>query len=79
MALSEDIRERVVKAVTEEGMSRNAAARRFGVGIASAVRWVARFHAAAGSARRRWVGTVVPDGSKSIAVICWASTAASRT
>lgn len=45
MALSEDLRERVVKAVIDEGMSRNAAARRFGVSIASAVRWVARFQA----------------------------------
>ena len=43
MALSEDLRERVVGAVVEGGMSRNAAAKRFGVGIASAVRWVARF------------------------------------
>lgn len=45
MALPDDLRERVVRAVVDEGMSRNAAARRFGVGIASAVRWVARFHA----------------------------------
>jgi transposase len=45
MALSGDLRERVVNAVVEEGMSRNAAAKRFGVGIASAVRWVARFEA----------------------------------
>src|SRR6516164_175616 len=43
MALSDDLRERVVKAVVDAGMSRNAAAKRFGVGIASAVRWVARF------------------------------------
>ena len=39
-----DLRERVVAAVVEEGMSRNAAAARFGVGISSAIRWVARFH-----------------------------------
>ena len=45
MALSDDLRERVVKAVVDEGLSRSAAARRFGVGIASAVRWVARFKA----------------------------------
>ncbi len=45
MALSDDLRERVVKAVVDEGLSRNAAAKRFGVGIASAVRWVARFKA----------------------------------
>jgi transposase len=43
MALSDDLRERVVGAVVEGGMSRNAAAKRFGVSIASAVRWVARF------------------------------------
>jgi transposase len=45
MALSDDLRERVVRAVVDEGMSRNGAAKRFGVGIASAVRWVARFKA----------------------------------
>ena len=43
MALSDDLRERVVEAVVLGGMSRNAAAKRFGVSIASAVRWVARF------------------------------------
>ena len=43
MALSDDLRERVVGAVVEEGMSRNAAAKRFGISVASAVRWVARF------------------------------------
>ena len=37
--LSEDLRIRVIRAV-EGGLSRNAAARRFGVSIASAVRWV---------------------------------------
>ena len=45
MALSEDLRERVVRAVVDGGLSRNSAAKRFGVGIASAVRWVARFNA----------------------------------
>jgi transposase len=44
MALSDDLRGRVVGAVVGDGMSRNAAAKRFGVGIASAVRWVARFN-----------------------------------
>ena len=43
MALSVDLRERVVSAVVNEGLSRVEAAKRFGVGIASAVRWVARF------------------------------------
>src|SRR5271169_5174409 len=45
MALSDDLRKRVVEAVVEAGLSRNAAAKRFGVSIASAVRWVARFKA----------------------------------
>jgi transposase len=45
MALSDDLRERVVGAVVEGGISRNAAAKRFGVSIASAVRWVARLKA----------------------------------
>jgi transposase len=37
--LSADLRMRVIRAV-EGGMSRNAAARRFGVSVASAVRWM---------------------------------------
>ena len=37
--LSADLRIRVIRAI-EAGMSRNAAARRFGVSIASAVRWM---------------------------------------
>lgn len=37
--LSEDLRVRVIRAV-EGGMSRNGAARHFGVSIASAVRWM---------------------------------------
>ena len=45
MALSDDLRERVVRAVVDDGMTRNGAAKRFGVGVASAVRWVARFTA----------------------------------
>jgi transposase-like protein len=42
MALSDDLRKRVVDAVVEGGLSRNAAAKRFEVSIASAVRWVKR-------------------------------------
>ena len=38
-ALSNDLRDRVIRAV-EGGLSRNAAAARFGVSIASAIRWV---------------------------------------
>ena len=40
---SMDLRERVVAAVEQEGMSRHQAAARFGVAISSAIRWVARF------------------------------------
>jgi transposase len=43
MALSDDLRKRVVEAVVEGGLSRNAAAKRFEVSIASAVRWVKQF------------------------------------
>jgi putative transposase len=40
-----DLRERVVVAVEQEGMSRNQAAARFGVAPSSAIKWVARFRA----------------------------------
>src|SRR5271165_6134059 len=43
MALSDDLRKRVVEAVVLGGLSRNGAAKRFGVSIASAVRWVTRY------------------------------------
>jgi transposase len=49
-ALSEDLRRRVVCAV-DDGMSCRAAAARFGVGVSSAIRWVAQ---------RRRVGHVQP-------------------
>ena len=42
MALSDDLRKRVMEAVVEGGLSRNAAAKRFDVSIASAVRQVKR-------------------------------------
>lgn len=40
-ALSGDLRSRVVRA-SEEGMSARQAAARFGVGVSSAIRWIAR-------------------------------------
>ena len=49
--LSKDLRERVVAAVEVEGLSRHQAARRFGVGVATAVRWVRRW---------RQTGSVAP-------------------
>ncbi len=43
MAHEEALRIRVVKAVVEDGLSRNEAARIFRVGIASTIRWVNTF------------------------------------
>ena len=40
-AISNDLRERIVEAI-EAGMSRNAAAKRFGVGVSTAVRLMQR-------------------------------------
>ena len=40
---SMDLRERVVQAVEEEGLSRRQAADRFGIGIKTAIDWVRRF------------------------------------
>ena len=41
-AYSQDLRERVIDAVVIEGMSRRAAAARFGVSQSSAIKWVER-------------------------------------
>ena len=40
---SMDLRERVVAAVEEGGLSRNQAAARFGIGISTAINWVRRY------------------------------------
>jgi transposase len=40
---SMDLRERVVAAVEEGGLSRHEAASRFGVGVSTAIAWVRRF------------------------------------
>ncbi len=50
--LSNDLRERVVSAVVEGGMSRNQAATRFGVAVSTANEWVKRFLA---------TGSLAPD------------------
>ena len=42
-AYSQDLRDRVIDAVAREGMSRRAAAARFGVSESSAIKWVQRF------------------------------------
>ena len=49
---SMDLRERVVCAVEQEGLSRRQAAARFGVGISTVIRWVGRLRA---------TGSVAPD------------------
>jgi transposase len=38
-----DLRERVVVAVEEKGLSRHEAAARYGVGVSTAIKWVQRF------------------------------------
>lgn len=53
-SLSEDLRTRVIAAV-EGGLSRRAAAARFGIGAASAVRWVREWRET-GAARARQQG-----------------------
>jgi putative transposase len=42
-AYSMDLRERVVQAVEQEGLSRRQAADRFGIGIKTAIDWLRRF------------------------------------
>ncbi len=44
-AYSNDLRERVVGAVERDGLSRHAAAARFGVAPSSAIKWVQRYRA----------------------------------
>src|SRR3546814_8644815 len=54
-AYSIDLRERVVAAVEREGLSRHAAAARFGVAPSSAIKWVQR-HRATGSVAPGQIG-----------------------
>ena len=77
MALSDDLRERVV-AVVDEGMSRNGAAKRFGVRIASAVRWVARFKATGEFSPSPMGGDRRSQRIEPIGSTCSASIAANR-
>src|ERR687884_2274928 len=51
-AYSIDLRERVVRAVEEKGLSRRQAAAHFGVSYSAAIDWVARY---------RRTGSVAPD------------------
>lgn len=56
---SMDLRERVVRAVEEEGLSRNKAASRFGIGIKTAIDWVRR-HRETGSVAAKPMGGCRP-------------------
>ena len=53
-AYSQDLRDRVIDAVVVEKMSCRAAARRYGVSVSSAIKWVQRFRR---TAERGPVGT----------------------
>ena len=54
--LSRDLRERVVRAVLDGGLSRNKAAARFGVAVSTANLWVRRFQATGSLAHGRMGG-----------------------
>lgn len=60
-ALSLDLRQRVVAAVVEEGLSTYAAARRFAIGVSTVGAWVRRWRRT-GDLRPGWQGQ--PKGSK---------------
>lgn len=53
-AYSQDLRNRVIDAVEQEGMSRRAAARRFGVSESAAVKWLQRYE---DTGQRQPIGT----------------------
>ncbi len=69
MALSDDLRKRVVEAVVLGGLSRNQAAAHFKVSVASAVRWVRRRCPMSTCSRRRTTCTVAATAAKA-AVYC---------
>jgi transposase len=84
-AYSQDLRDRVIDAVVQGGESRRAAARRFGVSDASAVKWLQRFerlgdreHAVLGGyrksrikAHREWLLAVIAtEPDMTLAALC---------
>jgi putative transposase len=56
---SDDLRERVVRAVINGGPSRHQAAAQFGVGISTAINWVQGFHKT-GSVKPEQIGGYRP-------------------
>ena len=79
MAVSDDLRERVVEAVVLGGLSRNQAAARFKVSVASAVRWVKRFRNHGRNFTGLLAATTAPAGSRRITTISWAWSGAAPT
>ncbi len=71
MALSDDLRKRVVEAVVVDGLSRNAAAKLFKVSIASAVRWLSISKRRETSSPCLAAAIAAPDVSKSIVTTSW--------
>ncbi len=71
MALSDDLRKRVVEAVVVDGLSRNAAAKLFKIGIASAVRWVKQFETTGEVSPRPVGGDRRSGASKPITTTSW--------
>jgi transposase len=59
-AYSQDLRDRVTDAVIRGGMSRRAAAARFGVSESSAIKWVQRFERSGSRAASRMGGYLRP-------------------
>jgi transposase len=57
---SQDLRDRVIDAVVVEGMSRRAAATRFGVSESIAIKWVQRFERSGSRAASRMGGYLRP-------------------
>jgi putative transposase len=54
---SRDLRERVVAAVEENGLSRRKAAAQFAVGISTVINWVRRFRETGSVLPAKWAGT----------------------
>jgi transposase len=57
---SGDLRERVIEAVTVEGVSRREAAERYDISASSAIRWVQRWDASGSTAPKPRGGSVSP-------------------
>ena len=63
--LAEDLRSRVVAAI-DGGLSRRGAAERFGIGYATAIRWMRDWRATGSVSAKPGVARAAPIGSKPI-------------